>query len=288
MWPNIAGILLEPALAIAPLAYWVVFGLAMLYSYIKSPLYRNLVSYTCLVACVFGTVVSIFSIIVAYGSSTIQPAFYIFFGLYNTFPFLPVIFALFAREKRAKQSNAGKYVIYLGFLWSAVCILAGLATTIIAAIIVNQGLFQETLLERFTQALFFVILMNWGFVAVILLLTMIYFKSLTQKNARGSFLVYMILLVLSVTFFTIFGFAPIELNYRSYDILGYLVIFLVDLPIVIAVFIAFHMGHLWIGDNESTLISNNVHDTFNQQTEHNNSTHANANDSSRLEVPNNV
>lgn len=269
-------------MSFAPLIYWVVLGAVTVYYCIKYPLYRNTISYICVLACIFGIVASILSIVVIiWESNHEQPAFFFFYGLYSTFAFLPPIVAFHTREKRMKQSNTGKYTAYFGFLWSAACILGSLATTIMAAIITNQAYWvSEGLFERLTGGLIFVLVMNWGFIAVILLFALVYSKHLTQRHARSSFLIYVMLNVLSVLVFTILAFAPLEFNFFTIDTLGYLTIFLVDLPVVIGVFVAFHMGHLWIGDNHSNLISNDVHDTQSHQ--------ANQNDGSKYEISNSV
>ncbi|OAD00562.1 hypothetical protein MUCCIDRAFT_85967 [Mucor lusitanicus CBS 277.49] len=292
MWPSITAMLNDSAKSFGPLVYWVVFGAAMVYYCIKYPLYRNKISYICLLACVFGIVASIISILTtAWGGNIEYPAYFIFYGLYNTFAFLPPIAAFYAREKHMKQSNAGKYTTYLGFLWAAACILGSLATTIMAAVIAHQGYLEdEGVFLRLSGGLYFIILMNWGFIAVLLLLTLIYFKRLTQKYARGSFLIYVLLTTLSTLVFTILGFAPLEFNTLTVDALGYLSIFLVDLPLAVAVFIAFYMGRSWIGDNnQANLIIDDTHDTQNHQEQQYNgsaSADVNANDGSKYELSN--
>ncbi|KAL9559094.1 hypothetical protein MBANPS3_000575 [Mucor bainieri] len=289
MWPSLVGILNDSAMAFAPLMYWIVFGAAMAYYCIKYPLYRNMISYICLLACAFGIVASIISVmVVAWDVKAEESAFFFFYGLYITFAFLPSVFAFYTREKRTKQSNAGKYTTYFGFLWAAACILGSLATTIMAAIITHQSSLIEDgdLLVRLSGGLFFVILMNWGFVAVLLLLALIYVKRLTQQYAQGSFLVYVVLHVLSALVFTLTGFAPNDVSFSTIDSLGYLDIFLVDLPIAIAVFIAFHMAHRWIGDNQGNSISNDTQSHQAQQQHR--SADTNSNDGSKYELSNNL
>lgn len=273
-------------MSFAPLIYWIVFGAAMAYYCVKYPLYRNKISYICLMASIFGIVASVFSIlVVAWDQSTEQPAYYIFYGLYSTFAFLPPIVAFYTREKRMKQSNAGKYTTYFGFLWAAGCILGSLATTIMAAIVTNLGYSSsDGLIERLTGGLIFVLVMNWGFIAVIILFVIFYVEHFTQKHALSSFLAYVLLNVLSVLLFTILAFAPLEFDFFTIDTLGYLTIFLVDLPTTVSVFIAFHMGHLWIGENHSNLINNDVRDTH----QYSNGANANTNDGTKYEVSNSV
>ncbi|GAN08272.1 hypothetical protein MAM1_0197c07780 [Mucor ambiguus] len=290
MWPSIAVIQNNVLIAFGPLIYWVVFGGAMVYYCIKYPSYRNMISYICLFASVFGIVASIISLLAAnWGRNIEQPAYFFFYGLYITFGFLPPIVAFYTGEKRMKQSSAGKYATCLGFLWAVACILGSLTTTIMAAIIAHHGFFEdEELLLRLSGGLHFVILMNWGFIAVLLLLTLIYSKHLTQKHARSSFLVYVTLNVLSALVFTILAFAVLEFHFFTIHVLGYLTIFLVDLPFAVAVFIAFHMSHSWIGNNQGNLISNEVHDAQTCQAQNNNGADANTNDGSKYELSNNV
>ncbi|KAK4521211.1 rim15, signal transduction response regulator [Mucor velutinosus] len=290
MWPSISALVNDHAMAFAPLIYWIVFGAAMVYYCIKHPVYRNRISYICLLASIFGIIASILSILsTTWGASIEQPAYFVFHGLYITFAFLPFIVAFYTREKQTKQSNAGKYTAYLGLLWAAACILGGLATTIMASIIVHQGYFEnEGLLIRLSGGLYFLILMTWGFIAVILLLTLIYFKRLTEKHARSSALTYVLLNLLSTLILTILGFAPLEFSFFTLNALGYMSIFLVDLPNTIAVFVAFHMGHCWIGDNQRHLINNDVHNIQSDQAHHDGNVDANNNDGSKYELSSGV
>lgn len=132
----------------------------------------------------------------------------------------------------------------MGFLWAAVCILASLAVTAMAAILNVQYSGRSSgdmeLLVRFSHGLYFMILMVWGFIVVNLLLISIYYKKLTEKNSRCSLVIFTFLNFFSAIAFTILALAPLEFDSDSINVFGYLNIFLVDFPVVLAVFTAFY------------------------------------------------
>ncbi|CEP08825.1 hypothetical protein [Parasitella parasitica] len=227
----------------------------MLFFLTKSPTYRNTVSYTAVVAALAGTVASVFPILNVYGIFRSLPAFPIFYGIYSAFTYVPAIIAFHTLEKKTKISEAGKYSIFLGFVWAAVCILAGLAVTIMAAIYDAQGSVDLAWIERFANGMSFLLLMGWGFIAVNLLLLMAYLRHLNGGSARISFVTYTILNIISAVAFTVLAFSPLVTDYTFFDVYGYLNVFLVDFPTVVAVFIVFYMGHLWMDNDENAVVN---------------------------------
>ncbi|KAI8638111.1 hypothetical protein BD408DRAFT_30205 [Parasitella parasitica] len=255
MWPLIIKLLMNPNIAFAPLGIWLFFGSVMLFSLAKSSTYRNPVSYAALVGGLAGVVASVFPVLMIYEIVNSQPAFYIFYGIYSAYTYVPAIVAFHMFEKRTKNSEGGKYSIFLGFTWAAVCILASLSVTIMAAIYSTQESIDFSLSERFANGLTFLLLMGWGFIAVNLLLLVIYFQHLNRGYARMSFIAYTILNIMSAVAFTVLSFAPLEPDYNFVDTYGYLTVFLVDFPTAAAVFISFYMGHFWTGNAENDMAS---------------------------------
>lgn len=264
MWPTSIVFLSEPGIAFGPLAIWIVFGLAMLFLFLRSSVYHNPISYAALIAALTGTISSIFSALSALGFNSIQPAFYIFYGLYTTYTFIPLIGAFYINEKKSRDSTTGRYSVFLGFLWAAVCILTSLAVTVMAAILNVQYSGRSSgdmeLLVRFSHGLYFMILMVWGFIVVNLLLISIYYKKLTEKNSRCSLVIFTFLNFFSAIAFTILAFAPLEFDSDSINMFDYLNIFLVDFPVVLAVFTAFYLGHLWRGNQQNAIITDATDD----------------------------
>ncbi|KAG2195632.1 hypothetical protein INT46_000701 [Mucor plumbeus] len=278
MWPTSIVFSSKPGISFSTLVIWIVFDLAMLFLFFRSPVYHNPISYSALVAALTGTISSIFSILSSFGFSSNQPAFYIFYGLYTTYTFIPLIGAFYINEKKSKYSELGKYSVFLGFVWAAVCILASLAVTIMAAIANFQDYGSESAdiesLVRFSDGIYFMLLMGWGFILVNLLLISIYYKKLTEKNSRRSLVIFTFLNMFSTITFTILAFAPLKFEYSNFDVFGYLNIFLVDFPVILAVFTAFYLGHLWKENQQNAIITDAIDD--------------NAHNSSKYEIQNNV
>lgn len=106
--------------------------------------------------------------------------------------------------------------------------------------------------------------------------------------------------LLSVLAFTILVFTPMGTGLTN-KTLGFLTIFLVNLPVVFYVFLAFRTSHLWIPSNshdnlssndvhdvQSNLISNGAHETQSRQALHDSGAGINTNDGSKYELPNSV
>ncbi|KAL9536844.1 hypothetical protein MBANPS3_012317 [Mucor bainieri] len=254
-------------LAVAPFVLWAVpFLVAMLF-FFRSSKHRNSISATSIMALLFGVAAS--SVILAVAVQVFQndflinmdyPPYHVFYGFYMAFTFIPALIAFSKLEKQEKPSVVGKCVVYLGFFWAAVIIATGLACTILSAVMIKAWEEMDDyddfrkIFFMFGHAQLVLMYIGWGFILFQLILTIIYHKRVPFGAARRALYTYTIITTLQQTLYTIFITANLGLSDDSFQVIVYLTLFLVEVPIIISILIMFFTGHLWISQINSSVV----------------------------------
>jgi hypothetical protein len=186
-------------------------------------------------------------------------AIFLFYTIYMVFAFIPGLI-VFEKISCHQNNKIGKYIVYFGYLWSAMMVIIGLALTIITATLSGEYVGDETA-THYSNLLYFMYFSNWGFVAVFLVLFGMYLNVIRGK-ALSTFIAYAALNLISMIVFAIVS--HVKDNFDSFYALTatvYGVFFaLFDIPVAISFIITIHYGHLWnlelLNDNKVEITDN--------------------------------
>ncbi|KAI9475854.1 MAG: hypothetical protein EXX96DRAFT_540429 [Benjaminiella poitrasii] len=278
MLPSVVRFFYDYSIALAPFIIWVVIGIFMFFKASKNKLYSNAIVYTSIVAIVGGAAVSAITLTAIDGgfSWKNRAAFFVFYSINLSFTFIPIFLAFLKLEIARRSiheelssnnsssqtttinryicinSSLRRYVIYFGFLWSAIAMTAGFSVTILYSSSESDAFAPNTYIHPSAKyGGLFIFLMGWGFIIVTLLLAFVYFKEISQALGRTYFMLYTITTMIFMTTSTVLEFLPVK-EYRNHgNAVGYSFIFFVDIPAALAVFFVFYIGSIWAKTDDS-------------------------------------
>lgn len=196
-----------------------------------------------------------------------NPAIFIFYSIYISFAFMPCLIAFHKISRTAGLRLGYACIYYFGYIWVAITIVIGLALTILFATkLPSMAKFQSAdyninlivaaseELSNYLGLLLFIYFSNWALVATTVLLYVIHFRRL-QRKARITLFVYLTINILSVIFFVVVLYGGVTDVYtieEMVNLIFWLMLVLVDIPVAIGVLVAICFGSTWTVDSFSS------------------------------------
>lgn len=229
-----------PELQYGPLILSGVISLLMTTMCLHSPVKQGLIGYICLFSGVAG-VITAGTLFASSGSFLFESAAYPFYGIYISFMFIPVLisFHLIAKQQKLEDNNKtsirmGTALIYLGYIWSTVFYATIIAVTVIQSALRN-GMDQTDYQKKtliYAKATNFLFHSHWGFIAINLILTVLFYKHFDHKSSRRTLICFNIFTIIPLITMTVYSYIDYPTSDRPNIVkaLGIAYIFLVDLP----------------------------------------------------------
>ncbi|KAL0137815.1 hypothetical protein V8B55DRAFT_1139055 [Mucor lusitanicus] len=257
MLPNV-GTIMFPEMQYGPLIISAVTTAVMLVFCLVPSKRPGIIGYLCLAAGFVGIIAS--SLLLTTGPQRIDlvPYYYILYGVYNILIYIPVLvsFHLTARrQKRESKSNKllqlGNCFIYLGYLWSVVVLAVGIAFLILRVkgqeyLNPNMSSTRDEESDRKSyvmsaQAAIFAYYSIWGFIAINLVLTSVFYSTFKNTFKRYALILFNLLTIIAMITNAVI---PALINqgrfgFEDSKIIGFIGIFLLDLPNALAIVIWF-------------------------------------------------
>lgn len=229
-----------PELQYGPLVLSAVISLLMTTMCLHSPVKPGLIGYLCLFSGVAG-VITAGILFASSGRFLFENAVFPFYGIYISFMFIPVLisFHRIAKQQKLEDNNKtsirmGTALVYLGYIWSAVFYATNIAVTVLQSALRNdmdEIDYQKKAL-MYAKATNFLFYSHWGFIAINLILTVLFYKYFDHKSSRRTLICFNIFTIIPLITMVVYS----HVNYPTSDrlnvvkALGIAYIFLVDLP----------------------------------------------------------
>lgn len=266
-----------PELQYGPLILSSVITLLMTTMCVHLPVKQGLIGYICLFSGVAG-VITAGILFASSGRFLFEYAAYPFYGIYISFMFIPVLisFHRIAKQQKLKDNSKtsirmGTALIYLGYIWSIVFFATTIAVTVIRSALgddMDVADYQKKTL-MYAKATNFLFHSHWGFIAINLILTALFYKHFDNKSSRCTLICFNIFTIIPLITMAAYSHIDYPTSDRPSIVkaLGIAFIFLVDLPNSMAILAWFIINGHRVNTQKTDTLSQKEEEDSKQSSE---------------------